>query len=70
MREKFYNLIVNYIDGSTILKELLEHMMQWSGLQEDIVLNIIHQAAEHEKTLNSGSKTIYHLESFAAHVME
>ena len=70
IREKFYNLLVNCIDGSTILKELLEHMMQWSGLQEDIVLHIIHQAAEHEKTLNSGSKAIYHLESFAAHVME
>ena len=32
IRDKFYNLLVNCIDGSTILKELLEHMMQWSGL--------------------------------------
>jgi hypothetical protein len=31
---------------------------------------IIHQAAEHEKTLLCGSKAIYHLESFAAHIME
>ena len=70
IRDKFYNLLVNCIDGSTILKELLDHMMQWSGLQEDIIFHIIHQAAEHEKTLNSGSKPIYHLEAFAAHVME
>jgi replication factor C subunit 3/5 len=70
IRDKFYNLQVNCIDGSTILKELLEQMMQWSGLQEDIIHQIIHHAAEHEKTLNSGSKSIYHLEAFAAHVME
>lgn len=31
---------------------------------------MIHLAAEHEKSLNCGSKTIYHLESFAAHIME
>lgn len=37
IRDKFYNLQVNCIDGSTILKELLEHMMQWSGLQEDVI---------------------------------
>jgi hypothetical protein len=27
------------------LKELLEHMLQWNGLQEEIVKNIIHHAA-------------------------
>ena len=45
IRDKFYNLLVNCIDGSTILKELLDHMMQWTGLQEDILFHIIHQAA-------------------------
>lgn len=45
IRDKYYNLLVNCIDGSTILKELLEHMLQWNGLQEEIVKNIIHHAA-------------------------
>lgn len=47
IRALYYNLLVNCIDGSTILKELLECMMHWTGLQEEVVKNIIHHAAEH-----------------------
>ncbi len=61
---------MNCIDGGTILKEVLECMIHWPGLSEMNIKNIIHMAANHEKTLNTGSKVIYHLESFAAHVME
>lgn len=45
IRNRYYNLLVNCIDGSTILKELLEYMIQWPGLQEDTIKNIIHHAA-------------------------
>ena len=29
IRDKYYDLLVNCIDGATILKELLENMMKW-----------------------------------------
>lgn len=41
-----------------------------NNFRQDHVKEIIHQASEHEKTLICGSKSIIHLESFAAQVME
>ena len=70
IREKFYDLLVNCIDGQTILKELLKSMLKEDLFRQESVKEIIHQAAEHERTLLCGSKAIYHLESFAAHIME
>jgi hypothetical protein len=52
---------VNCIDGPTILKEMTENMMKWKGISEEGIKEMIHLAAEHEKTLNCGSKVIYHL---------
>lgn len=70
IRDKFYNLLVNCIEGQTILKQLLFNFVKMEGLRQEAVKEIIHQAAQHEKTLMCGSKAIYHLESFAAHAME
>jgi replication factor C subunit 3/5 len=70
IRDKFYDLLVNCIDGQTILRELLQNFIKMEGMKQESIKEIIHQAAEHEKTLMCGSKAIYHLESFAAHAME
>lgn len=70
IRDKFYDLLVNCIDGQVIIKELLKCLLKVEGQRQEIVKEIVHQAAEHERTLLCGSKAIYHLESLAAHVME
>ena len=70
IRDKFYDLLVNCIDGQTILKELLKCLLAEKWDRQESIKSIIHYAAEHERTLLCGSKAIYHLESFAAHVME
>jgi len=70
VRDKFYDLLVNCIDGQTILKELLLNFIKMEGIKQESLAEIIHQAAEHEKTLMCGSKAIFHLESFAVHAME
>lgn len=61
IRDKFYDLLVNCIDGQTILRELLQGFIKMDGLKQESIKEIIHQAAEHEKTLMCGSKAIYHL---------
>lgn len=61
IRDKFYDLLVNCIDGQTILKELLNAILREPGQRQEAVKQIIHHAAEHERTLMCGSKAIYHL---------
>lgn len=63
-------MLVNCIDGQTILKELLNCLLKSDIERQESVKEIVHQAAEHERTLMCGSKAIYHLEAFAAHAME
>lgn len=61
IRDKFYDLLVNCIDGQTILKDLLQYIISGEELKQDTIKEVVHQAAEHEKTLLCGSKAIYHL---------
>lgn len=75
IRDKFYPLLVNCFEGSMVLKELTEAILNLptsvvGHLSEEAIMEIIHSAAEHEKTLLCGSKAIYHLESYAVNVME
>ena len=45
IRDKFYDLLVNCIDGSTILKQMVEEVLAHAELRQETVKEIIHQAA-------------------------
>jgi len=47
IRDKFYDLLVNCIDGQTILKELLQNIINSDELKEERIKEVVHQAAEH-----------------------
>lgn len=37
IRDKFYDLLVNCIDGQTIIKQLLEEMLKKDTLRQEII---------------------------------
>ena len=45
IRDKFYDLLVNCIDGQTILRELLRELLGSKDLRQEGVKQIVHQAA-------------------------
>jgi replication factor C subunit 3/5 len=61
VREKFYDLLVSCVEGQTILRELMRCLLKEEGLRQEAIKQVIHQAAEHERTLLCGSKAIFHL---------
>ena len=61
IRDKFYDLLVNCIEGQTIIKELMKEVIGSHELRQENINEIVHHAAEHERTLLCGSKAIYHL---------
>ena len=70
MRERFYALLVNCVEGRTVVREMVEEVVRRRELPEQGVMEVVHQGAEHEKSIINGNKTVLHLESFGAHLME
>lgn len=66
-REKMYELLVNCIPASTILKTLVGELM--SNLDDSVKLQVIEWAAFYEHRIAMGSKDIFHLEAFVAKFM-
>lgn len=79
LREQFYELLINGVDGSLILNCMVSEFTAASQredpatkrrtLDDLTLMRIIHEAAEHEVVMNEGTKYVYHLEAFAAHCM-
>ena len=79
LRDQFYELLINGVDGSLILNCMIAEFTHQSQLEDSntkkrklsdmTLMKIIHEAAEHEVVMNEGSKFVYHLEAFAAHCM-
>lgn len=66
-REKLYELLVNCIPASTILKSLTGELL--NNLDDSVKLEVIEWAAFYEHRITMGSKDIFHLEAFVAKFM-
>lgn len=65
--EKLYELLVNCIPATIILKTLVTELLK--NLDDSIRCEIIHWAAFYEHRIALGSKEIFHLEAFIAKYM-
>ena len=66
-REKLYELLVNCIPASTILKSLTGELL--NNLDDSVKLEVIEWASFYEYRIAMGSKDIFHLEAFVAKFM-
>merc|ERR1719272_695465 len=60
-REKLYELLVNCIPASTILKSLTGELL--NNLDDSVKLEVIQWASFYEHRIAIGSKDIFHLEA-------
>ncbi len=67
-REKLYELLVNCIPASTILKRLVEELLT-KVPDEGLKVSVLEWAAFYEHRIAQGSKEIFHLEAFIAKYM-
>ena len=70
IRNKFYDLLVNCVEGNLILKEMIFFIIESKRLGDENLVNLIHKGAELETTMVQGTKPIVHLECFVANAME
>jgi replication factor C subunit 3/5 len=66
-REKLYELLINCIPATVILKTLLDHLLL--SIDDDLKHVIVESAAFYEQRMVMGSKEIFHLEAFVAKFM-
>lgn len=66
-REKLYELLVNCIPASVIIKRLTEELIK--NLDDSLKLQVLEWAAFYEHRISLGSKEIFHLEAFVAKYM-
>jgi len=63
-REKLYELLINCIPATVILKTLAFHLLH--SVDDELKHEIISAAAFYEVRMANGSKEIFHLEAFVA----
>lgn len=66
-REKLYELLVNCIPASVILKALVQQVLP--NLDDSLKQEVLEWAAFYEHRIAMGSKDIFHLEAFIAKYM-
>lgn len=66
-REKLYDLLVNCIPATVILKTLTKELMK--NLDDGLKMEVSEWAAFYEHRVAMGSKEIFHLEAFIARFM-
>ena len=66
-REKLYELLINCIPASVIIKTLAMDLMK--NLDDDLKHDVLEAAAFYEHRISLGSKDIFHLEAFIAKFM-
>ena len=67
LRERFYRLLANCIPATVILKTLTKKLL--ISLPSSMKQEVINCAAEYEHRLTLGQKEIFHMEAFAAKVL-
>ncbi|KAJ1898586.1 Subunit of heteropentameric Replication factor C (RF-C) [Kickxella alabastrina] len=67
IRKQLYEVLTHCIPPTTILKTIALHLVD--GVSEALKPEIVHQAAFYEHRLQSGQKSIVHLEAFMAKFM-
>ncbi|EKF30062.1 replication factor C, subunit 5, putative [Trypanosoma cruzi marinkellei] len=68
IRGKFYNLLGQCVSGELILRLVLEKLM--SAVDPALRRPVVALAAQYDHNMKLGTKTIVHLEAFAAGVMQ
>jgi replication factor C subunit 3/5 len=66
-REKLYELLVNCIPASVIMKTMAKELVM--TLEDDLKYEVLEAAAFYEHRIALGSKDIFHLEAFLAKFM-
>ena len=66
-RERLYELLVNCIPATLILKSLVHELL--TNLDDSLKVQVIEWAAFYEHRIAMGSKDIFHLEAFVAKYM-
>jgi replication factor C subunit 3/5 len=66
-REKLYELLVNCIPATIIIKTLVQEIL--GNLDDSLKKEVIEWAAFYEHRIAMGSKDIFHLEAFVAKYM-
>lgn len=66
-REKLYELLINCIPATLIIKTLTMELIQ--NLDDELKYEVIEAAAFYEHRIAMGSKDIFHLEAFVAKFM-
>ena len=66
-REKLYELLVNCIPASVIIKTLAMELIK--NLDDEVKHEVIEAASFYEHRIAMGSKDIFHLEAFLAKFM-
>jgi replication factor C subunit 3/5 len=67
VREKLYELLVNCIPATIILKTLTTELLK--SLDDELKYEVVDAAAFYEHRIAMGSKDIFHLEAFIAKFM-
>lgn len=67
IRKKLFELLVNCIPATVVLKTLVRELMR--KVDTDLQVQLVHWAAYYEHRLQLGSKEIFHLEAFVAKFM-
>lgn len=68
VREKFYELLTHCIPPEVILTTLTNYLLD--KFEQELKFELVSIAANCEQRMNKGTKPIFHLEAFAARVME
>ena len=66
-RDKLYELLVNCIPATIILKRLVDELL--NNLDDSLKLQVVEWASFYEHRIAMGSKEIFHLEAFVAKYM-
>lgn len=66
-REKLYELLVNCIPATTIIKSLTNELLK--NLDDSVKLEVIEWSSFYEHRVAIGTKEIFHLEAFIAKFM-
>jgi replication factor C subunit 3/5 len=69
LREKYYMLLSNGISPASIMKKLTHRLLDLCGGNPQIQFQIVHLAALYEHRVVTGSKAIFHLETFSVRFM-
>lgn len=69
IRTLLYNIMITNINGTQIIKDIIEELFVSKGINDNCKLNIVEMAAKYEHNLIRGRREIIHLEGFITGLM-